>query len=160
MYRLISTLLDKMGSWFGVVFKILLPAIIMYRPIRLTAFTIYIYGALLSGNTNAFNDFGKIAIYVLYLVLGLMLIFAPEAASVFEFVMVPYYLINLIILSTVEYFEVNVAGLEQALEPYVRMAPVVIGFIICKIVFYFFINANRDRLEADRAEKFSKKYID
>ncbi|MBQ2824872.1 MAG: hypothetical protein IJF19_01235 [Clostridia bacterium] len=160
MYKFITNLLDKMGNWFGIVFKIILPAIIMYRPIRLTAFTFYVYGALISGNVTAFNDLGKISIYVLYIVLLCMLFLAPKSASVFEFVMVPYYLINLIILSTAEYFELNVAGLEEALVPYVRMAPVVILFIAFKVFFYFFIKVNRNKLEEDRLKKFDDKYVD
>ncbi len=160
MYKFITSLLDKMGSWFGIVFKIILPLVIMYRPIRLTAFTVYVYGALISGNVTAFNDLGQIAIYALYIVLLCMLFLAPKAASVFEFVMVPYYLINLIILTTAEYFELNVAGLEEALVPYVRMAPVVILFIAFKIFFYFFIKVNREKLEEDRLKKFDDKYVD
>lgn len=160
MYKLISNLLDKMGNWFGIIFKILLPAVIMYRPIRLTSFTIYVYGALLTGNTVAFNDIGKISVYAFYILLLCLLIFLPKAASVFEFIMVPYYIVNLIVLSTVEYFSISVVGIEDALKPYIRMAPVIILFIICKLVFFFFIRANRDKLEADRMKKFNNKYAD
>ena len=160
MYKLISSLLDKMGNWFGIVFKILIPAIVMYRPIRFTAFTIYVYGGLLTGNVRFFNDIGKFSIYLFYLILLLLLYFSPEAASVFEFVMIPSYILNLILLSTIEYFQINIVGIESALQPYIRMAPVVVLFLAFKILFYFFVKSNRDKLEEGRYNKFNDNYID
>lgn len=160
MYKLISTLLDKMGNWFGIIFKILIPAIIMHRPIRLASFTIYVYGGLITGNVNLFHDLGKMSVYLFYIMLALLLLFSPKAASVFEFVVIPYYFLNLILLSTVEYFQVNIVGLEDALQPYIRMAPLVAVFLVCKILFYFFVILNRDKMEEERLSKLDDKYID
>ena len=104
MFKFFSMVLEKMGSWFGIVFKIIIPIFVMYRPIKLTAFTIFIYGTTLGGDFYTFDGLGEVIYYSLYGIFILLVFLFPKVASGFEFVVIPYYFINILLCKTVEYF--------------------------------------------------------
>ena len=91
MFKLFSTLLERMGNWFGIIFKILLPAVIMYRPIKMVGFSLLVFGSILGGDVSSLNNFGIILFVIIYIVFGIMLILFPKAASALEFILILYY---------------------------------------------------------------------
>lgn len=157
MFKAFSTLLEKMGNWFGIIFKIILPIIIMYRPIRLAAYTVYVYGTTLGGDYYTFNGLGEVIYYILYAIFILLVFLFPKAASGFEFVVIPYYFVSLILFKSIEVFELALNGLDSILTTYIRVAPFVALFFVGKILFYIFIRTNRGKIEEARRKKFKNR---
>lgn len=154
MFKLFSAMLEKMGNWFGIIFKILIPIVIMYRPLKLTAFTIFVGGTYFGGDYSTFDGLGQIAFYAMYVIFILLCFLFPKAASAFEFVIIPYYFITLIVFNVSDYLNLVYDGLSNALTSYERMAPVVALFLVAKIVFFVFLRTNGDKIEAAREAKF------
>ena len=77
MFRLIAVALEKLGNWFGIIFKIVVPIIAMYRPIKTLSFSIVVFGAYLGGNSDALNTFAIVMFGLLYVILVVLLIFTP-----------------------------------------------------------------------------------
>ncbi|MBQ8795707.1 MAG: hypothetical protein IJZ54_04725 [Clostridia bacterium] len=157
MFKLFSAMLEKMGNWFGIIFKIIIPVFIMFRPLKLTAFTIFMGGTMLGGDYTTFDGLGQIAFYVMYIIFILLCFLFPKVASAFEFVIIPYYFVSLIVLNVSDYLNLVYSGLGNALTSYERMAPVVALFLIAKIVFFIFLKTNGEKIEAAREAKFGDK---
>lgn len=156
MFRFFSALLDKMGNWFGIIFKMILPAILMYRPIKMFAFSVLVFGVTLGGNSYSFNDLGVVLFYIVYAILVLMLLLFPQVASAMEFALMGYYFLSLTVFSTVGYFADRLVGIETVIHANARAVPLVAAFLAGKILFYIFIRVNRDKIEVGRKDKFSR----
>ena len=156
MFRIVSSILDKMGNWFGVVFKILIPIVLMYFPIRLSVLSVYIYGVAGGGDHTTFDGLCEVIFWLLYLIFAAMAFLVPKAASAMEFVIIPYYILTLIICSKSSYLELMVKDIDVTVAFYAKLLPFVLIFLAGKIMFYFFIRNNRARIEIQRRRKFDE----
>lgn len=156
MFRLISGILDKMGNWFGVVFKIIIPIALMYFPIRLSVLSVYIYGVAFGGNRTTFDGLCDVMFWLLYLIFVTMAFLIPKVASAMEFVIIPYYMLTLIICAKSNYLAMMVKDIDVTVAFYAKLLPFVLIFLAGKIMFYFFIKNNRARIEIQRRRKFDE----
>ena len=69
MFNLISVALEKLGNWFGIIFKIILPIVAMYRPIKTFALSVVMLGTYYDGNAASMNNLGLVLFGILYVVL-------------------------------------------------------------------------------------------
>ncbi|MBR3988558.1 MAG: hypothetical protein IKK10_04565 [Clostridia bacterium] len=156
MFKFFSALLDKMGSWFGIIFKIILPGIVMYRPVKMFAFAVMVFGTTLGGDITSFDKLGIVIFYMLYAILVLMLFLFPKVASAMEFCLMAFYFVCLIVFNFIDFFSNNFVGLSDIVRSYSYALPLVLIFLIGKILFYIFITANREKIEEGRKVKFSR----
>ena len=144
MFKMYSAVLDKMGNWFGIIFKILLPLIVMYRPIKSFSFSIVTVGLYYGGNITSVNAFGIILFCLLYAVLAALLIWFPRAASVMEFLLIAYYVSFLGLLYLGGFYSSYISKLAIYIQIYSFELPCVLVFLLGKIMFYlFFIRVDR-----------------
>ncbi len=156
MFKLISGILDKMGNWFGVVFKIIIPIVVMYYPIRFSVLSIYIYGVAYGGSHTTFDGLCEVMFWLLYLIFVAMVFLIPKVASGMEFIIASYYIITLIICAKSAYLGMMVKNLDVTVDFYAKLLPLVLVFLAGKIMFYFFIKNNRARIEVQRRRKFDE----
>lgn len=156
MFRLFSAILDKMGSWFGVIFKIIIPVLVMFLPTKLAVYSIYIFGVTLGGEYYSLSGFCEVAFYLVYAFFILMAILFPRVATVMEFIIIPYYLLTLILSSTLNPIVLMLTSLEEQLTSYWYVLPFVLVFVAFKIAFHFFISSNRDAFQKEKEEKYEK----
>ena len=154
MFKLFSTLLERMGNWFGIIFKILLPAVIMYRPIKMVGFSLLVFGAILGGDVSSLNNFGIILFVIFYVVFGIMLILFPKAASALEFILILYYFGCIIAFGFSDFFTQRIVGIADVAFTYAKMAPFIFIFLLGKVLFFIFLKVNRDKIEQNRRKKF------
>lgn len=131
-----------MGKWFGIVFKILIPLLVMYRPIKSFAFSFVILGTYFGSEAQQINLFGTIGFCVFYIVFFVMLLFFPKVASATEFVLIAYYFAFLAFVYIAGYYSDFFAGMKPILYIYTRAVPIVLLFLFGKILFFFFIRKN------------------
>ncbi len=153
MFRLISVVLDKMGNWFGIIFKMVLPFAVMYRPIKTFTFFLVLVGTFFGGDSHVLSDMGVIAFFVLYGMFALILVFLPKTASVTEFVLIGFYFAFLASAYVAGFYIDFFAAMTQVLHTYARAIPLVIVFLAGKILFFFFIRANNENYEKMKAQK-------
>ena len=155
MFNFVSRALDKMGNWFGIIFKLILPAVVMYRPAKFFALSFLVYGTTLGGDFRSLNGFCEILFYAVCGVLLLMLLLFPKAASATEFGLMGLYFINLTVFSVTDYFTNLVSGLEGALSIYFKWLPVIILFFAGKIFFYIYLSKNRVEIARKQMQIFN-----
>ena len=156
MYKILSAVFNKMESWFGVVFKILIPALVMILPIKLTTYSIYIYGVTFGGDYYSLSGFSEVLFYILYALLILAAILFPRVASAMEFVIIPYYVLTLVISSMVSDITMMLTSFEEQLTSYWYALPFVMVFLVFKIIFYFFIRSHKELFLKEKEEKYEK----
>ena len=143
-----------MGSWFGVVFKIILPAVVMYRPIKMFSLSVVVFGLSLGGESQSLNNFSLILFFLTYAVVVIMLFLFPKAASVVEFFLIFYYFACLVVFYFVDFFRLSFEGMTDIVHNYARALPLVIVFLIGKILFFIFIKTNRYEFEKGKKKRF------
>lgn len=156
MFRLISGILDKMGNWFGVVFKIIIPIVVMYYPTRLAVLSVYIYGIAYGGSYTTFEGLCEVMFWLLYLIFVAMAFLIPKVASIMEFIIIPYYMLTLIICANSSLIAMMVKNIDATVDFYVKVLPFALVFLAGKIMFYFFIRNNRAQIEIQRRRKFDE----
>ena len=149
MFKFLSALLDRMGIWFGVIFKFILPVFAMYRPIKAFALSVTIFSMEVGGSAQSMNSLGIICFYLVYAVLVIMLILLPKVASAMEFVLIFSYFAFLGILYFVDYFSSQIADADGIIHTYSKALPLVLIFLAGKIFFYFFIKKNKSQIETE-----------
>lgn len=149
MFKSLSSLLDKMGIWFGVIFKFIIPVLVMYRPIKTFALTVTIFLMTVGGSPQSMNNLGIVAFYLIYAVLIVMLILLPKVASAMEFVLIFCYFAFLGMFYFVDYFSMHIADLNNIILTYVRVLPLVLTFLAGKIFFFIFIRKNKQKIESE-----------
>ena len=155
MFKLFSILLEKMGNWFGIVFKIVLPAVFMYRPIKMVSLSLVVFGSAFGADINILNKFSLIAFVVIYVAFLIMLLLFPKTASATEFVLIFYYFGCLYAFIFVDFFNERViSGINEVALNYARMAPFVLLFLIGKILFFIFLKVNQKTFVLHQREKF------
>lgn len=153
MFKLISVALEKMGNWFGIIFKMIIPFAVMYRPIKTFTFFIVLAGTFCGGDSHALSDMGVIVFGILYGVFALLLIFLPKVASVTEFVLIGFYFAFLAISYIAGFYSDFFAAMSQLLHTYAKALPLVIVFLMGKILFFFFIRTNNESYEKMKDQK-------
>lgn len=153
MFKFISFLLDKMGNWFGIVFKMALPLVVMFRPLKTFVFTFVLIGTFAGGNSYLSTDLGVVAFGILYAVFAIIVIFLPKVASVVEFILIGNYFAFLIFLNTAIPQNEMLAELAQVLPAYSRALPMVIVFLAGKIMFFFLLRANDEEYKKRKNRK-------
>lgn len=146
MYKFISSFLEKLGNWFGIIFKIALPLLFMYRPIKTFVFSFVVIGFASGADSYVSSDFGVIAFSIVYAVLALLLFFFPRAASVFEFFLIAWYFAFLIATYAGALDKVF-PDAEHILKTYSKEIIPVLLFLAAKIFFFFFIMAHDEEYE-------------
>ena len=81
-----------MGIWYGILFKLIVPLLVMYRPIKTLAFSIIVIGIYYGGEPKSLNAFCWVLFCLAYVVLLAFLIWFPKAASAVEFFLIAYYI--------------------------------------------------------------------
>lgn len=152
MYKVISVALEKMGNWFGVIFKILIPLLVMYRPIKAFIFTFVLLGTINGGDSYLSSDLGVIVFGILYAIFTLLLIFLPKVASVTEFVLIGWYFVFLIITYSGAYSALF-PDVTHIMNTYSKELPLVIAFLAGKIFFFVFIKVNGKEYEKKKNRK-------
>ncbi len=147
MFKLIAGIVERMGNWFGIIFKIVLPFIVMYRPIKTLSFSIVVFGAYYGGNADFLNTIALALFGLLYVILVALLICAPKVASAVEFLLIAYYFAFLGFVYFAGFYSSFFEGMNHYLLIYIRELPLVLIFLTGKIIFFFFIRSNRASLE-------------
>lgn len=153
MFKFVSAVLEKMGNWFGIIFKIIIPLAVMYRPIKAFSFSLVLIGTFCGGDSQDLSDLGVIVFGVLYGIFILMLIFFPKLASATEFFLIFCYFAFLATVYIAGFYSDFFAGMSQILHTYARELPLVIVFLAGKIFFFFFIKANNEKYEKVKERK-------
>lgn len=142
LFDIVNAMLNKMGNWFGIIFKIILPAIIMYRPIKMLSLSILVFGTVFGGEADSLNTFALMVFIFLYVIFAIMLFLFPKAASAIEFFLIFYYFASLGVFWFVDFFREGFDVMPEVVLSYARAIPWVLIFLAGKIFFFFFIRAN------------------
>ena len=158
MSKFIFATLDKLGNWFGIIFKIILPLFVMYRPIKTFTLSFATFGALLGGDSHKLSDIGVIAFFVLYGVVVLLLIFLPKVASATEFFLILFYFGFWALVYFAAPYNIHFAGMSELIRTYLTALPLVVVFLAGKIFFYFFVRKNRISIAQIKSENSNVFY--
>ena len=158
MSKFIFATLDKLGNWFGIIFKIILPLIAMYRPIKTFTLSFAAFGSLLGGDSQNLSDIGVISFFILYGILVLLLIFLPKVASATEFFLIFFYLGFWALVYFAAPYNVHFEGLTELLRTYLMALPLVVVFLAGKIFFFFFVKKNYKNIAQIKSENSYTSY--
>lgn len=142
MSRFILNVLEKMGKWFGIIFKVIIPLLVMYRPIKTFVFSFVVIGTYFGGSAQDINKIGLVAFCILYAIFFVLLMFFSKVASATEFVLIAYYFIFLAFIYLAGYYSNFFAGMTDILYSYSKAIPIVLLFLAGKIFFFFFVRKN------------------
>lgn len=151
MINFLDNLLNKMGIWFGIIFKITIPALLFFYPFKMTMFGVAMLATAFGIDTGEFGQNSQLIAGFLYTIFVVILIFLPRVASAIEFILTPIYLVSLyyvyLLLFGVQFYSLNITDI----APFINMnkASVVFLaiFIVFKILFFFFVVINRSNIE-------------
>lgn len=153
MYKAISSLFEKMGNWFGVVFKIIIPFFVMYRPIKTFVFSFVLMATAVGGNPFSSNDMGVIVFIIVYTVFVLLLFLLPKVASATEFVFIVWYFVFLIVIAVSDFNVEYAESFKHILNTYSIELPWVIIFLAGKIFMFFFVKSHSKEYEKKQERK-------
>lgn len=142
-------MLNRMGAWFGIIFKLVIPALVIYRPIKTFALSVTMFGMEIYGPSQSVSNLGIVIFYLIYAILIIMLILFPKIASAMEFVLIFYYFAFLGALYFIDYFSTTFAQTDQIFHTYIREIPLVLVFLAGKIFFFIFIKKNKTILDEE-----------
>ena len=151
MINFLDNLLNKMGIWFGIIFKITIPAILFYYPFKMIMLAGVLLASILGIDMGAFGQNSQMIASFLFVIFVAILIFSPRVASAIEFILTPIYLVSLYyiyaVLFNVQFFRLNITDS----APFINMNKATVValaiFIIFKILFFFFVVINRNNIE-------------
>ena len=155
MYKSISSLFEKMGNWYGIVFKLIIPFFVMYRPIKAFIFSFVLMVTAGGGNIFSSSDMGLFMFIILYAVFVLLLFLLPKVASAIEFVFITWYFVFLIVFAILNFGGGSSANIWHILSTYSRELPWVIIFLSGKIFVFFFVRSNSK--EYEKAQEFKNR---
>ena len=153
MSRIILNLLEKMGKWFGIIFKIIIPLLVMYRPIKNFAFSFVVFGTYYGTEAQQINKFGMIVFCILYAVFLILLLLFPKAASATVFVLIAYYFAFFVFAYIAGFYSGFFAGVSNILNEYAKAFPIVVLFLVGKVFFFFFVRRNYMSIAHTKLEK-------
>ena len=151
MINFLDNLLNKMGIWFGIIFKITIPAILFYYPFKMIMLAGVLLASILGIDMGTFGQNSQMIASFLFVIFVAILIFSPRVASAIEFILTPIYLVSLYyiysLLFNVQFFSLNITDS----APFINMNKATVValaiFIIFKILFFFFVVINRNNIE-------------
>ena len=151
MINFLDNLLNKMGIWFGIIFKITIPAILFYYPFKMIMLAGALLASILGIDMGVFGQNSQMIASFLFIIFVAILIFSPRVASAIEFILTPIYLVSLyyiyLLLFNVQFFRLNITDS----APFINMNKATVValaiFIIFKILFFFFVVINRNNIE-------------
>ena len=158
MSKFIFAILDKLGNWFGIIFKIILPLFVMYRPIKTFTLSFAVFGSLLGGDSQKISDIGVIAFFVLYAAITMLLIFLPKVASATEFFLIFFYFGFWAFVYFAAPYNIHFSGLSELLRTYLMASPLVAVFLAGKIFFFFFIKRNHTNISQIKSKNRYTSY--
>lgn len=153
MYKIISSLFEKMGNWFGIIFKLVLPFLVMYRPIKTFIFSFVLIEASYSGSAYFTSEFGLFLFIFVYVVFTLLLFLLPKVASATEFVFITWYFVFLIVIAGSNFSGESAENFKHILSTYSQELPWVIIFLIGKILVFIFIKSHSKEYEKEQENK-------
>jgi hypothetical protein len=151
-------MLGKMGKWFGIIFKIIIPLLAMYRPIKTLSFSIVVFGIHFWGNPEQMNNFGTVAFIAFYVIFFVLLLLCPKIASAIEFILIAYYFAFFVFAYIAGNNSAYFASVTQILYEYIKAAPIVLLFLSGKIFFFFFVRKNYMRIAQMKFENSNTPY--
>ena len=150
MINFIDNLLRKMGPAFGIIFKIIIPAVLFFYPFKMLVYGFSLFSIDLGFDASPVMQHSQIISFVLFMIFVLLLIFCPRVASVIEFIVTPLYFISLYyfynMLFQINFFSLSFSGSAPYLVINKICAVLIVVFIIFKILFFFFIMLNQKNL--------------
>ena len=149
MFLAIDYFLKKLGSAFGVIFKVLIPAVLYFFPFKILILGLAYLLLQLGVSTFLAKNIETVYI-VLYIIFVMMLVFLPKVASAIEFVLTPLYLVAVEYVYTV-LFKTHFYSLVFSRNIYdinINRICVValLIFIAFKIIFFIYIRNNIDKI--------------
>lgn len=163
MVKFLDNLLKKMGVWFGIIFKIIIPAILFFYPFKMLMTGGLLLANILGIDTKTFAPQSQTVVIFLYVVFLVMLIFAPKVASAIEFIITPLYFISLyymyLLLFNVQFFSLNITDSAPFININKANVILLVIFIIFKILFFFFILINKKNIEKAHIQNAKRKCL-
>ena len=153
MTKFILNVLEKMGKWFGIIFKIIIPLLVMYRPIKNFAFSFVVFGTYFGSDAQQINKLGFIVFCILYAVFIMLLLLFPKVASATEFVLIGYYFAFLVFAYIAGFYSGYFASVANILNEYTKAVPIVVLFLVGKVFFFFFVRKNYTSIAYMNLEK-------
>ena len=151
MINFLDNLLNKMGIWFGIIFKITIPAILFYYPFKMIMLAGVLLASILGIDMGAFGQNSQMIASFLFVIFVAILIFSPRVASAIEFILTPIYLVSLYyiyaVLFNVQFFRLNITDSAPFINMNKATVVALAVFIIFKILFFFFVVINRNNIE-------------
>ena len=151
MINFLDNLLNKMGIWFGIIFKITIPAILFYYPFKMIMLAGVLLASILGIDMGAFGQNSQMIASFLFVIFVAILIFSPRVASAIEFILTPIYLVSLYyiysLLFNVQFFSLNITDSAPFINMNKATVVALAVFIIFKILFFFFVVINRNNIE-------------
>ena len=151
MINFLDNLLNKMGIWFGIIFKITIPAILFYYPFKMIRLAGVLLASILGIDMGAFGQNSQMIASFLFVIFVAILIFSPRVASAIEFILTPIYLVSLYyiysLLFNVQFFSLNITDSAPFININKATVVALAVFIIFKILFFFFVVINRNNIE-------------
>ncbi|MDO4748170.1 MAG: hypothetical protein Q4A12_03230 [Eubacteriales bacterium] len=149
MINAIDLFLKKLGPMYGIVFKLLIPAVLFYFPFKMLVLTSVI-GFSMFGITVSYGHYVDIIVLVIYIVFVAMLIFLPKVASAIEFVVTPLYFVALkyeyLILFNVDFYSFDFSSQVYQINLHRMLVILIIVFILFKLLFFVFVKLNRKNI--------------
>ena len=151
MINFLDNLLNKMGIWFGIIFKITIPAILFYYPFKMMMLGGVLLASILRIDTGIVSQNSQLIASFLFIIFVAILIFLPRLASAIEFILTPVYLVSLYyiysLLFNVQFFSLNITDSAPFININKATVVALAIFITFKILFFFFVVINRKNIE-------------
>lgn len=163
MINFLDNLLNKMGIWFGIIFKITIPAILFYYPFKMIMLAGVLLASILGIDMGAFGQNSQMIASFLFVIFVAILIFSPRVASAIEFILTPIYLVSLyyiyLLLFNVQFFSLNITDSAPFINMNKATVVALAVFIIFKILFFFFVVINRNNIEEAHVQDAKRNRI-
>ena len=132
-----------MGIWFGIIFKITIPALLFYYPFKMIALGSTLLATIIGINIGIIGQYSQLIAGFLYIIFVVILIFMPKVASVIEFIVTPIYLVSLYyfyqLLFNVQFYSLNITDSAPFINMNKANVMFLIVFIIFKILFFILL---------------------
>ena len=163
MLKFLDTLLNKMGVWFGIVFKITIPAILYYYPLQILALAGVLLATILEIDIGVIGQYSQIIAISLYVIFVIILIFLPKVASVLEFLITPAYLFALhyvyLLLFKVQFYRPNITDIAPYINRNKANVLLLIVFMFFKIVFFFFVVIDKKNIKKTKRKNVKRNRL-
>lgn len=151
MIKFFDNLLKRMGIWFGIIFKITIPALLFFYPFKMIILEGVFLVSSLGIKLGVIGQKSQLIAVFLYVIFVLILIFMPKTASVIEFIVVPIYFISLYhlynTLFEVQFYSFNITDSAPFINMNKANVVLLVIFVFFKILFFIFLVINKKNIE-------------